>query len=267
MQAAVGFEQSTVEHFTVSRAPVLAICGDVRRRHFPLRVTDSLAVIVNTGGEQTIIADGKRVTIPPGAAIFRPPNAVWTIPESQFGYACINLDHQLLPRGTRYEAFTWRPSHVMPAVPALIAALRRPASTLAREQAIVTAVEQLFAAGLARSGERFAGEPNTARRARDYLETCFTDHPSLDDIAAAAGTDRFALVRLFRRAYGITPHAFAVRLQVRRAQRMLAARESLHYVASSVGFADLSHMTRHFRRVLGVTPGAYARSVQFRSTD
>lgn len=263
---AVGFDHSTVERFTIARAPILAISGDVRMRHFPLRVTDSLAVIVNTGPEQTIIADGKRIAIPPHAAIFRPPNAIWTIPAAPFGYACLNLDHQLLPKGTRYETFTWRRAAEMPAVPDIIHSLRQPRPALAREQQVVTIVEQLFAAGLARSGERFAGEPNTARRARDYLETCFADQPSLDDIAAAAGVNRFALVRLFRRAYGITPHQFAVRLQLRRAQRMLATREPLHAIAAATGFADLSHMTRHFRKVLGVTPGAYARNLQFRST-
>lgn len=267
MAVAVGFDACTVEQFTIGGAPVLAIIGDVRKRHFPLRVTDSLAIVINHGPEQTIIANGKKVIIPPHAAIFRPPNAIWTIPSDQFGFACINLDQRLLPRGTRYETFTWRPSPMMPAVPDVVARLRHSRSALSREQQVVMMVEQLFTAGLARSGERFAGEPNTARRAREFLESCYASNPSLDDIAAVAGVNRFALVRLFRRAYGITPHTFQIRLRVRQAQRMLAAGHALHYVATSVGFVDLSHLTRHFRRVLGVTPGAYARNLQFRTTS
>jgi len=266
MVVAVGFEACTVEQFRVAGAPILAITGDVRPRHFPLRVTDSLAIVINHGPEQTITANGRPVTIPPHAAIFRPPNASWTIPPARFGFTCLNLDPRLLPRETRYEPFTWRPSSAMPVLPEVVAHLRHSRSSLSREQRVVTMVEHLFTAGLARRGERYAGEPNTARRAREFLESCHASNPALEDIASAAGTNRFALVRLFRRAYGITPHAFQIRLRVREAQRMLAAGGDLHYVAISVGFVDLPHLTRHFRRVLGVTPGAFARNLQFRTT-
>ncbi|MBC8067790.1 MAG: helix-turn-helix domain-containing protein, partial [Deltaproteobacteria bacterium] len=202
--------------------------------------------------------------VPANAAIFRPPNAVWTIPEQRFGFACINLHAELLPRDTRYDGFAWRPVPVLPSIAEVLDQLRV-ATARVRDHRVVALIETLFHAGLARSGERFAGEPNTARRAREFLEIAYTTNPSLHEIAAAAGINRFALVRLFRRAYGITPHAFQIRLKVRHAQRMLAAGHDLSYVAATVGFADLSHLTRHFRRVLGVTPGAFARNLQFHS--
>ncbi|HEY0255774.1 MAG TPA: AraC family transcriptional regulator [Kofleriaceae bacterium] len=257
MAAAVGFEACTVEPFSGA----FAITGDVRHRQFPLRVTDSLAIVLNQGPAQTIIADGKQVVVPSNAAIFRPPNAIWTIPSGEFGFACINIESRLLPRGTRFHTFTWRPATMLPVLP-VIDQLRTGSS----DHAIAGVVENLFSIGLARSGERFAGEPNTARRAREYLEANFAENPTLDEIGHAAGINRFALVRLFRRVYGITPHAFQIRLQLRRAQRMLMDGEDLGSVAARVGFADPSHLTRHFRRVHGVTPGAY-RNLQFRSTD
>ncbi len=242
MDPAIGFEACTVENY----GGIVAIAGDVRVRHFPLRVTDSLALIVDHGGAQVTV-DGKRVCVPSDATIFRPPNAIWSIEPARFGFACINIEQRLLPRATRYEAFTWRRFS--------IAGLRT----------VEQIVEALFEAGLARGGERFSGEQNRVRRAREFIEAHFASNPDLAEIAAAAELDRFALVRLFRRAYGITPHAFQIRLRIREAERLLGKESSLERVAHAVGFADLSHLTRHFRRIVGVTPGAY-RKLQFRST-
>jgi AraC family transcriptional regulator len=87
-----------------------------------------------------------------------------------------------------------------------------------------------------------------------------TDNVSLDQLARAAGVDRYRLTRLFREAVGIPPHRFHI------AQRIIAARKLLEGgerdvagIAAAVGFVDQSHLYRHFCRTLGVTPLEYAR--------
>jgi AraC-like DNA-binding protein len=79
----------------------------------------------------------------------------------------------------------------------------------------------------------------------------------LDDLAAAAGVDRFRLNRAFRAAFGRSPHAYLVRLRLRAARRRLAEGETPALVAAEVGFADQSHLGRWFRRAYGLTPAAY----------
>lgn len=94
-------------------------------------------------------------------------------------------------------------------------------------------------------------------RARDLLSARLAENVSLLEAAAEAGMGRFAFLRAFSRAYGLTPHAWVIQERVRRAQLLLRAGRMPAEVAAEVGFTDQSHLTRHFKRLVGVTPGCY----------
>lgn len=109
---------------------------------------------------------------------------------------------------------------------------------------------------------RDAGDPAmpaAARRARDCLHAHSHEDLSLDDLARAAGTDRFRLTRAFKAAFGLPPHAYLVQLRLTRARRLLARGLSPATVAADLGFADQSHLGRWFRRAYGLTPARYRR--------
>lgn len=76
-----------------------------------------------------------------------------------------------------------------------------------------------------------------------------------DDLARRAGLSTYHFIRLFKAAFGVTPHAYVVQSRVDRALRALLAGEPAYLVATRAGFVDESHMARHFKRILGVTPG------------
>jgi AraC-like DNA-binding protein len=99
----------------------------------------------------------------------------------------------------------------------------------------------------------------TVRAVQDVLADSLADPPSLDELAAAAGMSPFALLRAFRDATGLPPHAYLNQLRVRLARRLLDAGLRPAEVAAETGFADQPHLTRHFKRVVGVPPGAYQR--------
>ncbi|GAB3982099.1 AraC family transcriptional regulator [Actinoallomurus acanthiterrae] len=65
--------------------------------------------------------------------------------------------------------------------------------------------------------------PRAVRAAREILHERLPDPPSLDDLAAMVGTGRFALLRAFRAAYGLPPHAYLTNLRVQRARTLLDA--------------------------------------------
>jgi AraC-like DNA-binding protein len=69
--------------------------------------------------------------------------------------------------------------------------------------------------------------------------------------------DRFRLTRQFRQAFGLSPHAYLVRLRLRTARALLAGGREPAQVATEVGFADQSHLGRWFRRTYRITPAAY----------
>jgi AraC-like DNA-binding protein len=123
-------------------------------------------------------------------------------------------------------------------------------------------------AGLLAAHARAApgGRPPRARRApaavaltRDLLAERLAEPPSLDELADITGLSPFALLRAFRAATGLPPHAYLNQLRVRRARGLLDAGLAPAEVAARTGFADQAHLTRHFKRVVGVPPGAYQR--------
>lgn len=99
--------------------------------------------------------------------------------------------------------------------------------------------------------------PHPVGRARDWLHHHFNESITLDQLAEVAQLSPYHLLRVFRRAIGLPPHTYQIRLRIERARRMLQTGVPPTLVAPAVGFADQSHFTRHFRRVLGITPGAY----------
>ncbi|WP_230371321.1 helix-turn-helix domain-containing protein [Paludibacterium denitrificans] len=55
------------------------------------------------------------------------------------------------------------------------------------------------------------------------------------------GIDRFRLTRQFKQVFGLSPHAYLVRLRLRTARALLASGREPALVAMDVGFADQSH--------------------------
>ncbi|WP_206507256.1 AraC family transcriptional regulator [Streptomyces chrestomyceticus] len=99
----------------------------------------------------------------------------------------------------------------------------------------------------------------TAERARVLLEARLTAPPTLEQLARELGTGPFALLRAFKNAYGMPPHAWLTNARVRRARRLLEAGSAPAEAAVAVGFTDQPHLNRHFTRIVGVPPGAYRR--------
>ncbi|MUL40820.1 AraC family transcriptional regulator [Streptomonospora sp. PA3] len=134
------------------------------------------------------------------------------------------------------------------------------ASTLTRQ-----ALHRLLARHTrARPPARAEEPPGPARaveQARELLRTRLTDPPALEELAAAVDTPPFALLRAFRAAHGLPPHAYVNNVRVQRARRLLADGVPPADVAAALGFADQPHLTRHFKRSTGVPPGAFQKGV------
>ena len=101
------------------------------------------------------------------------------------------------------------------------------------------------------------GSLHTVAIARDYLHAHFTEPVMLQQLSAECRVSPFHLLRIFRNATGLPPHAYLTQLRSDHARELLRQGESLSSVAFRCGFADQSHFTRTFKRIFGVTPGAY----------
>ena len=91
----------------------------------------------------------------------------------------------------------------------------------------------------------------------DYMAAHLDANISLDELATFTGLSRFHLLRVFRAATGLPPHAYFNHMRLRRAKRMLFDGSSIADAAAATGFADQSHLNRHFKGMWGVSPGAF----------
>ncbi|MCX2971547.1 MULTISPECIES: helix-turn-helix domain-containing protein [Streptomyces] len=109
-----------------------------------------------------------------------------------------------------------------------------------------------------RTTEREAGR--LASALRELLEARLGSGLTLAEASALLHADPTHLVRCFRRAYGLPPHAYLTGRRVERARSLLLDGMRPADVAPAVGFYDQAHLGRHFTRHVGVPPGRYAAS-------
>lgn len=80
---------------------------------------------------------------------------------------------------------------------------------------------------------------------------------SLEQLSAQSGISRYAIIRLFKRNFGLTPHAFQLNLRINQARDRLKGGSSVVEIAYDLGFSDQSHFHRVFKSLTGVTPKQY----------
>lgn len=105
-------------------------------------------------------------------------------------------------------------------------------------------------------------ETAAMRKIREYLQANYAASIRLDDLSELSGLSPFHLLRTFRSAMGMPPHAYLRQIRVEQAKLMLASGTPISEVALATGFVDQSHLTRFFKRILGMTPGAYAAAIR-----
>lgn len=103
------------------------------------------------------------------------------------------------------------------------------------------------------------------RRALEHIHACFAEPIVVEDIAAASGTSRFHLSRLFKDAVGQSPYQYLLDVRLDEAARGLRQGRAVTDSAFSAGFADLSRFARMFQRRFGTLPSAYALGAAPRS--
>ncbi|WP_281315363.1 AraC family transcriptional regulator [Polyangium sp. y55x31] len=133
------------------------------------------------------------------------------------------------------------------------------AGSLEWESWLVTSLRRLF--GGAAEGKGPLSEPRGVALAREYLHAHPGEQVPLDKLAAVAGLSKYHLVRAFRAAVGMPPHAYQLRLRLTRSLFLLRQGQPPSVIAYELGFADQSHYTRAFRAEFGTTPGAWLRDL------
>lgn len=86
--------------------------------------------------------------------------------------------------------------------------------------------------------------------------------PSLAELATDFHFSENYLIRIFREAMGITPHAYVGVARMRKAKLLLSTSNiTADRIAYECGFADYAHFYRLFRRDTGCSPKEYRQSM------
>lgn len=91
---------------------------------------------------------------------------------------------------------------------------------------------------------------NTYEFINDSIDTNFT----LESLASNASLSKYHFLRLFKKEFGLTPHAFIVNERLNRANKLIQNGLSISEASIQVGFNDQSHFTRNFKKYFGYTP-------------
>ena len=91
---------------------------------------------------------------------------------------------------------------------------------------------------------------NTYEFINDSIDTNFT----LDTLASNVNLSKFHFLRLFKKDFGLTPHAFIINERLNRANNLIQNGYSISQASIQVGFNDQSHFSRNFKKYFGYTP-------------
>lgn len=242
------------------------------RHSYAPHVHDTFALGVILAGAEAFRYRGARHVAPAGSLVAVNPDELHdgAPAEDSFAYRMLypsvalvqGLADELADRPAGFPAFT-APVMDDPEVARLLGEAHRLMETrgdaLAADQALTAALSLMVRR---HSESRFQGrrpgqEAEPIRRARRLVDDCFMQDLTLDDLAGEAGLSRFYFLRAFRRAVGVTPHAYLTGRRIAAAKGLLGGSQPLSEVALACGFYDQSHFTRSFKGCTGVTPGQY----------
>lgn len=140
------------------------------------------------------------------------------------------------------------------------------------EGAETTRLEELLVASFGElvrrySTERAEKDPSgpdlhAVSSAIDLIHDRHSDELKLDEIARAAGMTTFQIIRLFKQATGLTPHAYLTQVRLKATIRSLKGGESTADAALAAGFYDQAAFNKHFKRTFGITPMQWLNAIR-----
>ena len=104
-------------------------------------------------------------------------------------------------------------------------------------------------------------------QAKLFIDNNFAGNINLDAIADEAFFSKFHFIRLFKMAYGKTPHQYLTSLRIAKAQLLLQQGTSVTDTCFAVGFESLSSFVGLFKRITGTTASQYQQQQAIRKNE
>lgn len=241
------------------------ICSEATVIDWPLHAHEAFQVLLPNARLAILDGRGGRIVVGPGSVYVAAPLELYGVrslgnspPPIRLMLVAHDELTSLAPAGGQ---FVIKDAGAFIALGAIFEELRGPLVALDCEARLRECLCRLLASPMSRLAHRTPDDERRVERVRDYLRAHPSESVSLDGLAGIGCLSKFYLLRAFRRAYGMTPHAYQMQLRLARAARLIADEVSLSAAAYDAGFADQSHLTRRFKAAFGLAPGQFARQL------
>ena len=134
--------------------------------------------------------------------------------------------------------------------------LAAPHPLLEKEQLLIDLLTAIFLRACT-SREPALQEPLHIELLKKRLAENLAEDLSLDQLAAEFSVNPCSLIRRFKAASGLSPHAFRMNCRIHSARQLLQQGRDICETALECGFFDQSHFHRYFKAITTVTPGEY----------
>lgn len=97
-------------------------------------------------------------------------------------------------------------------------------------------------------------------KVRDYILQNFRVPMNIDNLVAISGLSKYYFLRLFKKAFGLSPIAFQRRCQIEKAKELLLYTDmTITEIGEEVGYDSIHAFSRAFKQVVGMSPMNYVR--------
>lgn len=98
------------------------------------------------------------------------------------------------------------------------------------------------------------------RHVTGFIEGNLASDLSIGVLSKVAGISQYHFARLFKKRFGLPPHAYVQHRRAERAHQLLVQGDmALKEIVCATGFYDQSHLTKSFKRLYSMTPGELRR--------
>ena len=95
-------------------------------------------------------------------------------------------------------------------------------------------------------------------KTRHYIDGNYSRDLTIDQLAAMARSSPFHFIRVFREAFGQTPHQYVRDRRLTRAKELLITTpQPITEICDQIGFQSLGSFSSLFRRLTGETPAEF----------
>ena len=98
--------------------------------------------------------------------------------------------------------------------------------------------------------------------AKLYIDANYAKKIDLSKIADQAHYSKYHFLRIFKQAYGKSPHKYLTEVRIEEAKKLFQQQQTVSEVCFQVGFESIPSFTNLFKKTTGVSPKTYLEKRQ-----